>query len=345
MSSEAKTQKASARKLKKQREKGSVSKAPNVSQFLGHALALAVLFGMAHITLFVFQNGLDTALSVMTAPIELVFADLVQDSLTTFVAVAGPVFATVMISSVLIKLIYQGGFLFSTEPLSPKLNKISPVTGFKRMFGKRGWVELGVSILRLALWGGVFYGVLFHFYYKFLGSVICGTTCLIDTTLNAITLLFFALCVLFILFATLEGIVQRFLFADDQKMTKSEVKREQKEQYGAQEIRRERKRFSRYLQESAGSVGVEKTTFALFHKDMVVGILYDPETEPVPKLCAKARNPEASRKMRAQIRDLGVREGDCAEVVLGMINRSPGEYVPPELHPALIEAIQKMYGI
>ncbi|MEL7092879.1 MAG: EscU/YscU/HrcU family type III secretion system export apparatus switch protein [Pseudomonadota bacterium] len=345
MSSEAKTQKASKRKLKKQREKGSVSKAPNLSLFMGQALALGVLIGMAQITISVFQVGLDNAFAVMTQPVDAVFVEVVEDSLTSFVTVAGPIFATVMITAVLIKLIYQGGFLFSTEPLVPKLEKISPAKGFKRMFGKRGWVELGVSLVRLAVWGGVFYGIMFGFYYQFLGAVICGTSCLIDTAFRAIQTLFFALCVLFIVFAVFEGLVQRSLFADDQKMTKSEVKREQKDQHGSKEVRRERKRFSKYLQEAAGSTGVDKTTFAIFHEDMVVGILYDPDTEPVPKLCAKARTPQASSEMRAQMRDMGLREVDSAEVVLGLINCSPGEYVPPELHPALIEAIERMYGI
>ncbi len=342
--SEAKTQQASKRKLSKQRDKGSVSKAPNLSLFLGQALALGVVFGTAHLTISIFQIGLDNAFEVMTEPVESVFVDVAKESLTSFAMVAGPVFACVLISALVTKMIYQGGFVFSFDPMIPKMEKISPGKGFKRMFGKRGWIELAISIARILLWGGLFYGVMSVFYFQFLGSIICGFPCLIDTTLRVIQTLFFAVCVLFLVYAVMEGLVQQFLFADDQRMTNTEVKSEQKEQMGSKEIRRERKRFGKYLQESAGSIGADKAAFVIYHEDMVIGVVYDPDLEPIPKMCVKGRTAEESKKLRALMRKNGCRETYSEDVVVGMINRPPGEYIPADLHPPLIEAMQRMFA-
>lgn len=343
-SSEAKTQQASKRKLRKQRERGSVSQAPNLSLYLAQALALGVVFASAPLTIAAFQMGLDNAFDVMSAPVQSVFVGVVEDSLVSFVTVAGPVFACVLISAVLTKLIYQGGFVFSIDPMIPKLDKISPAKGLQRMFGKRGWIELGVSLARVLLWGGVFYGVMIQFFYHFLGAVICGASCLVDTSLSAIQTLFFCICVLCLVFAVMEGLLQKSLFAEDQRMTKSEVKSEQKEQMGSKEVRRERKRFGKFLQDSAGSVGVDKAAFAIFHEDKVIGVLYHPDLEPIPKMCVKGRTAEQSRQLRAIMRENGCRETECAEFVAGMINLSPGEYIPVALHPALIDAMHRMFA-
>jgi flagellar biosynthetic protein FlhB len=54
----------------------------------------------------------------------------------------------------------QTGFLFSLDPLSPKIERLSPGEGFKRMFSLQGFVELIKSILKIVIvfwimWGAV----------------------------------------------------------------------------------------------------------------------------------------------------------------------------------------------
>ena len=47
--------------------------------------------------------------------------------------------------------IMMGGWNFSTESMSPKISKMNPVSGLKRMFGVQGWVELLKSIVKIVL--------------------------------------------------------------------------------------------------------------------------------------------------------------------------------------------------
>ncbi|EPS3401049.1 flagellar biosynthesis protein FlhB [Vibrio vulnificus] len=48
-----------------------------------------------------------------------------------------------------------GGISFSVEAATPKLSKMNPLSGIKRMFGLQSWVELIKSILKVALVTGV----------------------------------------------------------------------------------------------------------------------------------------------------------------------------------------------
>lgn len=48
-----------------------------------------------------------------------------------------------------------GGISFSAEAAMPKLSKMNPLSGLKRMFGMQSWVELLKSILKVLLVSGV----------------------------------------------------------------------------------------------------------------------------------------------------------------------------------------------
>lgn len=61
-----------------------------------------------------------------------------------FSAVAGPVMLYMIVAVIagIYGSIALGGFNFTWESAAPKMNKLSPVNGFKRMFGTNGLVEL-----------------------------------------------------------------------------------------------------------------------------------------------------------------------------------------------------------
>ena len=54
----------------------------------------------------------------------------------------------------------QTGLLFSTESITPKLEKISPIAGVKRMFSVKSLVEFGKGILKLIIVGAIAAGVI-----------------------------------------------------------------------------------------------------------------------------------------------------------------------------------------
>ena len=55
---------------------------------------------------------------------------------------------------------FQIGFLFSTESIQFKLEKLDPIKGFKRIFSMRAIVEFLKSILKICIVGLVAFFVL-----------------------------------------------------------------------------------------------------------------------------------------------------------------------------------------
>src|SRR5215831_8467785 len=54
----------------------------------------------------------------------------------------------------------QFGLIFSAEGLMPKLEKISPMSGFKRIFSLRSVAEFLKGILKISIVGGIVYAVI-----------------------------------------------------------------------------------------------------------------------------------------------------------------------------------------
>ena len=51
-------------------------------------------------------------------------------------------------------------WMITTKPLQPKLSKLSPISGFKRMFSKQAVFELIISIAKIAIFTAVSYSVM-----------------------------------------------------------------------------------------------------------------------------------------------------------------------------------------
>src|SRR3546814_14644042 len=53
----------------------------------------------------------------------------------------------------------QSGFLLTTQPIVPKLEKISPLAGFKRLFSLKSIVEFIQGVLKLAIVAAIAYAL------------------------------------------------------------------------------------------------------------------------------------------------------------------------------------------
>ena len=341
--SERKTDPASKRKLNKQREKGVVPQAAEMANYLSQALTLLFLAIAGRGLLGAMELGIGGSIRYMNEPISVVFSEAAMDAIRVYIYSSAPVLFLVLISALIVKMIYQKGFVFALDPVIPKMERINPASGLKRIFGMRGWVELGVSIVALSLWGVICYVIVTSRLEQILASMVCGLPCMVDVMLWVVLLLIIAAIIIFLIFAVAEGLIQRFLFSEDQKMTKTEVKQERKDQFGSPEVRRARKKFRKEIQDEAENSGVDNATMAFYFDDMVVAIRYHPSLAPTPMLAAKSRSAADSIRIRHQIRDNGYLEGEHQEFVQGMMDCRVGKPVPRDLHDHLRDALYKMF--
>ena len=69
---------------------------------------------------------------------------------------AAPLLGAALVVGFLSQLV-QVGFLVATEPLTPKLERLNPLSGLKRLFSKRSLVELLKATVKVLIVGGIAY--------------------------------------------------------------------------------------------------------------------------------------------------------------------------------------------
>jgi len=148
------TEEPTAKRLEQARESGDVVKSGEINTFIllgGGTLAIAMFgkqtaLGLAHsLTLFLEQP--DT-MAVDGAGLAAIFRSL----LPQIAIVLGPFFAVMIVAGV-------GGHVLQSRPslsfdkIIPDFSKVSPVAGFKRMFGPEGWMNLVKGLAKIAIVG------------------------------------------------------------------------------------------------------------------------------------------------------------------------------------------------
>lgn len=209
-----------------------------------------------------------------------------------------------------------------------------------QIFGLRALIEFCVSLSRLVLWSLAFVSIIWLWFDDLIKSPVFGLSCIFQISLPILIKILDAVLVLYVV---VEVLVQKFLFSKDQRMTKSEVKKEQRDQHGTPEVRSARRRFRNDLEASSDAIGVQKATMAFFWNDEVVAIRYILDVAPVPILSAKGVSMPESTRIRTIVRENGRREIEDEAFVLAMISKRPGETVPFELYDQLRNLIHTMY--
>ena len=234
----------------------------------------------------------------------------------------------------------------TSKPLQPKLNKLSPVSGFKRIFSVNSLVELVKSLLKIGLIGYVVYSYLkknmpplFQFYDLGLNQGIVQVGMLVVNLGIRISLFY-------MIIALLDYIYQKVKFKKDMKMTKQEVKDEYKNQEGDPQIKgKQRQRMAeasrrRMMQQlpQADVVITNPTHYA-------VAIKYDPELYDAPYVVAKGADYLAQKiRETAKENHIEIVENKPLARML-YANVDVGSVVPQELYQAVAEVLAFVYQL
>jgi flagellar biosynthetic protein FlhB len=131
----------------------------------------------------------------------------------------------------------QGGVVLSSEKLKFDLGKLNPLQGVKRLFNKDSLFEVAKSFLKLVIVG--------YMSYKILTEEINGIIYLVDQDLQGILAfighisfkIVLHTCGVLIVLAVLDLAFVKWRFLDNLKMTKQEVKDENKNSEGDPQIK------------------------------------------------------------------------------------------------------------
>ncbi|WP_019676445.1 flagellar biosynthesis protein FlhB [Arsukibacterium perlucidum] len=130
-----------------------------------------------------------------------------------------------------------GGFNFSWEAAGPKASKMSPLQGFKRMFGLQALVELGKAILKVAVVVIVAYLLLKLFFMDIMALSLMSEPNNIESALYVLAWLFLGLCSSTFIIALVDAPYQIWNHTKQLKMSLQEIKDEHKNSEGSPEIK------------------------------------------------------------------------------------------------------------
>ena len=227
-----KSEDPTAKRLEDAIKRGDVAKSQEVNTWfllLGATIALFMFGGSA-------ANSLAIAFRDVLANLHLA----TDGSLTMrvilrlagqVVLAIGPVLAILVFSAVAGNVI-QHRLLWTTEPLAPKLNRISLIAGAKRIFSKQALVQFVKGLLKLAIVGSVIYAVGASEVER-MGLLITGE---LGLTLSVILILSLkimaAVTAIMALVAAGDFLWSRHTWFERQRMSVREVRQEFKEQEG-----------------------------------------------------------------------------------------------------------------
>lgn len=256
-----------------------------------------------------------------------------------------PVFLVGVLVAFLCDLV-QVGWKPTGKPLMPKFNKLSPISGMKRLFSVNSLVELVKSIAKIGLICYVCYqylkdqwAVLFLLYDKpFLEAIrdIGGLVTDLGIRVSAVYML--------IAFADL--IYQRVKFSKDMRMTKQEIKDEYKNAEGDPQIKGRIRQKMREVSQRRMMQDLPKADVVITNPThYAVAIQYDPDIAQAPIVLAKgedflaARIKEAAKEYQIEI----VENKPLARMLYA--NVDVGQVVPPELYQAVAEVLAFVYHL
>ncbi|WP_243386877.1 flagellar biosynthesis protein FlhB [Bacillus kexueae] len=284
-----KTEKATPKKRQEARKKGQVAKSADVNTAI-------TLFFMFLALLFFGRYMLDLMLSLFrTTFSEYLFIELNEENVHMLfqtlmyqsAKMVAPMFVVAVIAG-LVSNYMQVGFMFSTEPLKMKLEKINPIQGFKRIYSLRALVELLKSILKITFVGFVTFLVL---YFQFdelltLPQMSVGDAFVFLANLTLQMGLFASGALLFI--AVLDYVYQKYDFEKNIRMSKQDIKDEFKKTEGDPLIKSRIKQKQREMAMQRMMEEVPKADVVITNPThFAIAIKYDEEKLDAPFVVAK----------------------------------------------------------
>lgn len=313
----------SQKKLRDARKKGQVAKSKDLTSAVAFAVAVLYLILRGPDFIHQFAALLNDAGSGMGLNV------LVHACIRTAIRLVAPLFALALIGVVVASIVSLGGLPISLDPIVPKLEKINPVEGFKRLFSLRSLTELVKTIVKLAILIGAIFLVVRGAASDLVAVPMLGVASL-PTEFSALMVPILIITSLLFLSTGVADIgLQTWLFRRDQRMGHTERKRENKDMEGDPKFRQHRRQIAREASYASGRTGMAHATVAISNgKNLLVALRYDRAETPVPIVVARARGSAFEESIR-QAMDHGVNIVENAEVATAIANAaSPGGFIP-----------------
>jgi flagellar biosynthetic protein FlhB len=234
----------------------------------------------------------------------------------------------------------QNGIVVSTEPLKPKLDKVSPIAGAKRIFSMKSFVEFIKGLFKISLIGAAAVVLIWPDATTVIKSVEIELVGVL-VILKALTLkLLVGIAAIVLVIALLDVLYQRFEHQKQLRMSRKDLQDEYKQTEGDPHIKARLKSIRAERARQRMMADVPKATVVITNPThFAVALYYDSEEMAAPKAVAKGADLVAFRiREIAEAHDVPIVENPpLARALYASIDL--GQEVSPDHYHAVAKVI------
>jgi len=334
-----------SKKLDDLRNKGNVPNSKDTSGFISLFISLLSLFFLFEYMLNHFKEINYHFVGMYGEEITKVKAfEIMLILMKSFLLMVMPIAGIVMIAGVLGS-ISQFGFLFSIEPIKPKLSKINPIAGLKRIFSMHTIVQ-GVQMVSKSSIVMIVSFILIIMFLEELPHV--NMFNYFDQLIwlrDKVLILIITILIILFMFAVIDFIIVRAKYTKDNKMTHEEITREFKDQSVDPHIKGEIRRRGQEILQKGSLKDVEDSDVVITNPThYAIAIKYKIGIDEAPKVLAKGMD-----KLAMRIKELA-RENNVPIIEDKPLARSLyklseiGQNIPHELFAPVAKILSFIYA-
>jgi len=238
----------------------------------------------------------------------------------------------------------QVGPMLTLAPVAPKPERLDPIKGLKNLFNQKQLVELLKTLLKLGIIGWVAWMVLESSVRGIAGLAGRDASATVSGTAGMVSRMLFRAGGAIGAIAILDVFYQRWRYAQDQKMSKDEVKREHKEAEGDPHAKQHRDRLHREIIEHDTVEQVRGADVLVVNPThLAIALRYDEAETDAPEVVAKGSE-HLARRMIEAARESGVPVMRDVPLARALFELELGEQIPEALYEAVAAVLKAAWA-
>ena len=346
-SGQEKTEEPTERKLQEARKKGDIAKSmevPSAAVLLGGVILLYFTAGyMLNRVGGMMQYYLGNLDQMDVTPGNMPAISL--QATMAAVAVLWPLMLTVFLLALLANY-FQVGFLFTTEKMTPKLEKIDPLQGFVRLFSKQAMANFVKSIAKMGLVGYIAYDTVRDSVDQILPLMDKAPYPILLFMAEVSFWIFLKCALLIAIIAAADYAFQRWQFMEKMKMTKQDLKDEGKQTEGDPHVKGRIRSIQMEMARKRMMSEVPKADVVITNPThLAVAVKYDAMSMKAPMVLAKGAGTIAN-KIKEVAKEHGVpvvEDKPLAQALYKAVEIN--ESIPENLFQAVAEVLAYVYNL
>lgn len=339
------TEKGTTKHKKEMRLKGNVARSPEIGGWLSLLALVSLLPSLGaraanRITSFVQDVAATMAHPDLTGAVK-----ILGEGLTTAAFAALPILLVAGGVGLIIA-VAQVGLRITPEALRLQFSRLSPKTGFQRLFSGKGLWTLSKTMLKISVLAIVGFGIMKNLVHGVLG----GSTLPLETTLSATSTTVTRLMRLIgwpaLAIAGGDYYFQRRSHNQDMRMSKHEIREERRDSDGNPEVKRAMRNKARRLSRASMMAAVARADAVVTNPThFAVAISYDRQKDRAPRVVAKGADFNAIA-IREHARRCGVVLVENPILARALHSSCEvDDIVPPGLYTAVARLLAFVYSL